>query len=121
MKTRVKNCEQCRKMIHKEEQENYLRNQFAWLNDGMFTMACLATTAALTVQMQRGRSKEYVRKMFEDMVMIYTTSSVLGKKIDMLDAMKTLEEEYGIDFNRIHVNFGESEREFIKSSKRSRP
>lgn len=92
MKARVQNCEACRKQIHAEEQENYLKKQYAWLNDGMYTMACLATTAAIAVQMQRGRSKDYVRKFFEDLVMIYTTSSVMGKPIDMVETMKMLEE-----------------------------
>ena len=117
MKVRATNCTECRKRIHAEEQEAYLKKQYAWLNDGMYTMACLATTAAIAVQMQRGRSKDYVRKFFEDLVMIYTTSSVMGKPIDMVETMKMLEKEYGIDFKRIHVNFSESEKEFIKSCK----
>jgi hypothetical protein len=116
----IKDCNSCRRQIHKEEQEAYLKKQYAWLNDGMYTMACLATTAAIAVQMQRGRSKEYIQKLFSDMVMIYTTSSVMGKPIDMVKTMQMLEKEYGIDFNRIHVNFSETEKEFIKGCKKTR-
>jgi hypothetical protein len=120
MRVQVRNCTECRQKIHKEEQEAYLKKQYAWLNDGMYTMACLATTAAIAVQMQRGRSKDYIQKFFSDMVMIYTTSSVMGKPIDMVETMKMLEKEYGIDFSRIHVNFNESEKEFIKNCKKIR-
>ena len=118
MKARVQNCGDCRQQIHREEQEAYLKKQYAWINDGMYTMACLATTAAIAVQMQRGRSKDYVRKFFEELVMIYTTSSVMGKQIDMVETMQMLEKEYDIDFSRIHVNFNETEREFIKNCRK---
>lgn len=114
---KVRNCEACRKQIHAEEQESYLKKQYAWLNDGLYTMAVLSTTAAIAVQMQRGRSKEYIQKFFDDMVMIYTTSHVMGKPIVLTETMKMLEKEYDIDFSRIHVNFNETEKEFIKSCK----
>ncbi len=118
MKTRVKNCNDCRKQIHAAEQENYLKKQFAWLNDGLYTMAVLSTTAAIAVQKMRGKSKKYIQKFFDDMVMIYTTSSVLGKPIVMTEVMQQLEKEYDLDFSRIHVNFGETEKEFIKNCRK---
>lgn len=117
MKARVQNCESCRKRIRQEEQEIYLKNQYAWLNDGIYTMAVLATTAAIAVQRMRGKSKKYIQKFFDDMVMIYTTSSIMGKQIVLTEVMSQLENEYDIDFSRIHVNFNETEKEFIKSCK----
>jgi hypothetical protein len=67
------------------------------------------------VQAQRGRSKEYIRKLFDDMVCLYNTGSVFGKRIELVPMMKMLESEYGIDFKRINVNFDESEKEYIKN------
>lgn len=120
MKVRVQNCEACRKQIHKEEQETYLKQQYAYIGDTLYTCAGLATTAVLAVMMNRGRSKEYIQKLFDEIVLIYGTETVFGKPIDMLDTMHMLEKEYDIDFKRIHVNFSESEKEFIKNCKRIR-
>lgn len=117
MKVQVKNCTDCRRKIHAEEQEAYLRRQYAWLVDGMGTMAALSATVAIAVQMQRGRSKAYIRKLFDDMVVLYNTGSVLGKKIELIPVMKRLEAEYDIDFKRINVNLSEGEKEYIKNCK----
>ena len=118
MKSRVKNCIDCRMEIHAAEQEAYLKKQYAWLNDGINTMAVLATTAAIAVQRMRGKSKKYIQKFFDDMVMIYTTGSVMGKEIVMTDVMEQLEKEYDLDFSRIHINLCETEREFIKNCRK---
>ncbi len=115
MKVQVRNCTECRKRIHAEEQERFLRIQYSWLTDGMSTMAALSATVAIAVQAQRGRSKEYIRKLFDDMVCLYNTGSVFGKRIELVPMMKMLESEYGIDFKRINVNFDESEKEYIKN------
>lgn len=111
------NCETCRKQIHKEERDAFLKNQYAILKDGIYTMACYATAAALALQMQRGRSKKYIRKMFDDMVVLYDTSTIFGKPIVLTDVIKQLEKEYDIDFKRINVNL-ESEKEYIKGVKK---
>lgn len=117
MKIKATNCTQCRKKIHEEERDEYLKQQYAWLRDGMYTMACMSTAVALSALMIRGRSREYVRKFFDDMVMLYDTGTVLGKKLVLTDVMKQLQEEYDIDFGRVHVNFDESEKEYVKSCK----
>lgn len=110
---KTKSCDTCRKEIHKEEQEAFLKKEYAVLKDAAYTFACYATTAALAVQVRRGRSKEYIQALFDDMVMMYDTESVFGKTITMTDIMKDLEDIYGIDFKRIKVHL-ESEKEFIK-------
>ena len=107
------NCTQCRNKIHKEEKEEFLKGQYAILKDAAYTFACYATTAALAVQVRRGRSKEYIQKMFDDMVAIFDTETFFGKQITLTDIMKDLESDYGIDFKRINVHI-ESEKEFIK-------
>lgn len=112
------NCTQCRNRIHAEEREAFLKNQYAILKDAAFTFACYATTAALAVQVRRGRSKEYIQKMFEDMVAIFDTETFFGKQITLTDIMEDLTRDYGIDFNRINVHL-ESEKEFVKGVKKN--
>ena len=114
---KARSCAACRKQIHKEEQDAFLKQQYAVLKDGIYTMACYSTAAALAVQMQRGHSKEYIRKMFDDMVAIYDTNTVFGKPIILTDVITQLEQEYDIDFKRIKVNL-ESEKEFVKGAKK---
>lgn len=118
MKCRVKDCISCRQQIHKEEQEAYLKKQYAWINDGMSTMAALSATVALSVQIMRGRSKAYIQKFYDDMVMLYTTDNVMGKTIVMKEVMDQLEKDYNIDFSRLQINFTESEKDFIKACRK---
>jgi len=112
----IKKCNSCRKQIHAEEQETFLKKEYAVLKDAAYTFACYATTAALAVQVRRGRSKEYIQKMFDDMVAIFDTETFFGKQITLTDIMKDLEDIYGIDFKRIKVHL-ESEKEFVKGVK----
>ena len=117
MKVQVKNCTECRTRIHKEEQEQYLKKQYTGIKDAIFTIACLSTAATLAVQVQRGRSRAYIQKLFQEICMMYETSEILGKPIVLTDIIRQLENDYEIDFSRINVNFNESEKEFIKNCK----
>ena len=63
---------------------------------------------------RRGRTKEYIQKLYDEMCFIFDTPAVMGKEISMHDCMKLLEDEYGIDWDRINVSI-ETEKEFIKA------
>lgn len=115
MKART-NCDKCRKEIYKEAREEYLKHEYAIFKDAAYTMAVYSTVAALAVQVRRGRTKRYIRKLFDDMVAVMDTSTLFGKPIVMTDIMKSLEQDYEIDFNRVKPNL-ESEKEFIKGVK----
>ena len=117
---KVRDCHSCRQQIHKEEQEKYLKKEYAGINDAIQTIACLATAAVLGVQVQRGRTKEYIQELFKDICMMYETSELFGKPITLTDIMKQLEADYDIDFKKIHVNFSETEKEYVKGCKRIR-
>lgn len=108
-------CEQCRKKIQKEEQDKFLKSQYEIVKNFISSICCYTTTAALMVMVKRGRSPEYIRKFFDDLVFIYSTPNLFNKKIDMVTEMKYLEKNYGIDFNRIEVHM-EDEKEFCKGA-----
>ena len=116
---KVLNCQQCRNKIHKEEQERYLKKEYAGINDAIQTIACLATASVLGVQVQRRRTKLYIQELFKDICMFYETSQLFGKPIELTDIMKMLETEYGIDFKKVHVNFSETEKEYIKGCRQA--
>ncbi|MBQ6250196.1 hypothetical protein [Ruminococcus sp.] len=106
-------CKKCRSNIHKEEKELFLKSQYAMLKDAAYTFACYATVAVIAVQVRRGRSKDYIQKLFDEMVAIYDMPTVFGKELRMTDLMKQFENDYDIDFRRIKVHM-ESESEFVK-------
>ena len=117
MKARVQNCEACRQQIHKEEQEAYLKKQYAYLHDGINTMAKMSAAVAMAVMVKRGRTKKYIQQFYDDMVMLYSISEIMGKPINLKDVVFQLEKDYDIDFSRLQVNFTETEKEFIKGVK----
>lgn len=106
-------CKKCRSNIHKEEKELFLKSQYAMLKDAAYTFACYATVAVIAVQVRRGRSKDYIQKLFDEMVAIYDMPTVFDKELRMTDLMKQFENDYDIDFRRIKVHI-ESESEFVK-------
>lgn len=60
---------------------------------------------------KRGRTKRYIKQLYEDMLMILSMDNAFGVEIKSDEIMKRLEQEYDIDFSRIKINI-ESEKEF---------
>lgn len=116
MKART-NCNACRDRIRKEVETEFLKQQYSIFNDMSNSFATFAVTAALMTMVRRGRTKEYIQKLYDEMVFIFDTPSIMGKEVKMHDCMKLLEDEYGIDWDRINVNV-ESESEFIRGAKK---
>lgn len=116
---KVRDCTKCRKLIAKEEEEKFLKNQYVLYKDMSYTFAVLSTAAVLGVMYRRGRSKRYVRKLFKDICLMYDFPEVMGKRLDLDDVIETLESEYSIDFSQIKLH-QETERQFITSAKKRR-
>ena len=117
MKARI-DCSSCRKRIHQEEHDACLKAEYAIFRDMALSFAAYSISAALMTMVRRGRSRQYIQKLYEDMCFVFETPEVLGKEVMMSDIMKLLEEDYGIDWDKIHVNV-ESEKQFIGATKRA--
>ena len=65
---------------------------------------------------RRGRTKQYIQQLYNDLVMIFDTPAVFGKDIKLTDVMKKLEKEYGIDWRRLNVHI-ETESQFLRGQK----
>lgn len=115
MKART-DCGACRKRIHKEEQEAFLKHEYKLFSDMAYSMACFAVCGTLSAQIRRGRSKEYIKKLYDDICFFFSQPYIFGKEITMTQVMEQLTEEYGIDFDKLTVNL-ETEKEFIRSAK----
>lgn len=110
------NCNACRDRIRKECEDAFLKREYKIFSEMSDSFATFAVTAALMTMVRRGRSKEYIQKLYDEMCFIFDTPAVMGKEVRMRDCMKLLRDEYGIDWDRIHVNI-ESEQEFIRGAK----
>lgn len=112
---KTKTCAQCRKEITEEVKKGYLKDEYEWMTNLLQSAVEHTTVCALAVMEKRGRSKDYIRKFFDDLCFVYDMPSIFGKQIKAEDVKKRYEKEYGIDFNRIKVHF-ESEKEFVKKN-----
>lgn len=118
MKART-NCSECRKRIYKEAETAYLKTQYQWFGDAAYSMAIFSTVACLAVMKRRSRSKDYIRKFYDEMCFMYDYPEFFGKRVTMTELMKNFEEEYGIDFSRIKLHL-ETEKEFLRSVKEAK-
>ena len=112
-------CSECRKKIQKECEEAYLKQGYEFFSDSARTMAIYAICGALVAQVRRGRSKEYIQKLYEDMCFVFDTPTCFGKAITMTDVMDRLEKEYGIDWSQLKLHT-ETEKEFITSARKEK-
>lgn len=116
MKAKIKDCSRCRQDIIKAVKKEFVESQYRFYQDFCDSFAMYSTCAVLTAMARRGKTKDYIRKIFDDMVMVFSTSDVFGNEITMNDMIKSLEAEYDIDFGRIKCHI-ETKHEFMKGSK----
>lgn len=114
MKVRT-NCNSCRERIRKECEDAFLKHEYSIFKDMSTSFAAYAITTVLMTMVKRGRTKEYIQKLYDDMIFVFDTPSVMGKEISMHDNMMMLQKEYGIDWGRINIQV-ESEKEFLNSA-----
>lgn len=107
---------QAYKEAYKEAEESFLKKQYALYKDMAYTFTVLATAADLATHLRRGRSPEYIKKLFDEMCFMYDYPELYGKPLHLTEVMKKLEDECGIDFKKIKVHL-ETEEQFVKSIK----
>lgn len=107
-------CRHCREKIAKEAKEEYLNHEFDIFEDIARSMAVYAVSGLLTTMVRRGRTAEYITKLYDDMVNVFNTDNFFGKSVTMTDIMNALTKEYGIDWDRIQPKL-ETREEFLYS------
>lgn len=115
MKARI-DCTKCRKAIIAGVREEFLKDQYEVFSTISDTFGKCCTAAMIMAMVRRGRSKQYIQKLFDEIVMTYDSSNVFGKEIRSDDIIKRLEDEYELDFKRIHIHI-ESESQFLREAK----
>lgn len=110
-------CGKCRKKILQEARDEYLKHEYAVFHDSARSLAVFAVCGVLTAMARRGRTKEYIQRLYDDMCQLFDTPEMFGKRITMTDIMHSLTDEYGIDWSKLQVNI-ESETEWIHSARK---
>lgn len=104
MKARIQNCEQCKKQIAKEQDKKCLECQFDMFQATADDIGKAMTAAMIAVLDRRGRTPEYIRKFFDDLVFILDFPEIFGKQTLHSETMKEeFAKKYGIDFSRIEI------------------
>lgn len=110
-------CDKCRKSILAQARDEYLKHEYAFFRDSARSLAVFAVCGVLTTMARRGRTKEYIRQIYEDMCQVFDTPEMFGKRITMTDVMHSLEKDYGIDWSKLQVNI-ESEKEWCYGARK---
>ncbi len=111
MKART-DCFKCRQEIREEEKQSFLKREYAYFKDSAYSMACFAICGVLTAMVRRGRTAAYIKQLYDDMCFTFSTPQMFGKEITMTAVMKSLTQNYGIDWDKLEVHI-EDEKSFI--------
>lgn len=59
--------------------------------------------AVLLVMHRRGRTKKYIQELFSDILGVLEQPAVLGHQMTDIEVKKFITEQYGINFNEVHM------------------
>lgn len=119
MKTRTTNCVACRKAIFQLAETEYLKQQYESFQNSARSMAVFATCAVLMVMARRGRTKQYIQQLYDDMCFIFDTPEMFGKQITMTDVMHSLTRDYGIDWDKLRIHL-ENEKAYLTGVRKAK-
>lgn len=117
MKSKITDCITCRKKIYKEAEEAYLKHEYAFFQDSARSFAVFAVCGVLTAMIRRGRTPQYIRQLYDDMCLLFSTPEMFGKQITMTDIMHSLESDYGIDWDKLEVHI-EDEKHWVTGARK---
>lgn len=117
MESRTTNCIECRKQVYKEAEEAYLKHEYAFFRDSARSFAVFAVCGVLTAMIRRGRTPQYIRQLYDDMCVLYSTPNMFGKEITMTDIMESLTRDYGIDWDKLEVHI-EDEKHWVTGARK---
>ena len=117
MKSKITDCITCRKKIYKEAEEAYLKHEYAFFSDSARSFAVFAGCGVLTAMIRRGRTPQYIRQLYDDMCLLFSTPQMFGKEITMTDIMHSLESDYGIDWDKLEVHI-EDEKHWVTGARK---
>lgn len=105
-------CEKCREKMEQEAArqitEQTLDNEYKYFQEFQKTsgesLRNVDFTLIFGAMVSECIDKETIQRVFEKAVMFTQVSQMFGKKITMEEMLTTLQNEYGLDFDRIQYN-----------------
>jgi len=98
---KVMDCNKCRKQMQKECEVCQYEMFTAIVND----IVKAATVAFIGVLHRRELSEGYIRKFYEDFLLVLDCPEVFGSPVKSDELQKLYSEKYKIDFERIKCNY----------------
>ena len=117
MKSRVQNCEQCRNLQMKAQENLCMECQYDMFESTADDIARATVSAVIKAMEYRGRKPEYIRKLFADIVFVLECPPIFGKQMHSPDMIAEQTEKYGLDFSEIKVQ-KETKKEFFHNYKK---
>ena len=118
MKAQTIDCTQCRKAVYKEAEAAFLKHEYAFFSDSARSFAVFAVCGVLTAMIRRGRTPQYIRKLYDDMCLLFSAPEMFGKEITMTDIMQILSKDYGIDWDKLEVHI-EDEKHWVTGARKA--
>ena len=112
MKARI-NCTRCRKEMLDEAYKQYLKHEYDIFESTVDSATTLAIATVLSVMERRGKSKEYIHDLYEEMRLVLAMPKVFGKEIKMEEVCDRFSKEYDIDWNKLELHYEDWEA-FLK-------
>lgn len=108
----VINCTQCRKNWEKAIAQQIHEKKYDYFAEASDSVARGIMIAFVSVLDRRKYSKQYIRKMFEEMLLILDYPEVFGKQLESEELAQVFSEKYDIDFDRVRLKI-EDKKEFM--------
>ena len=114
MKSRIQDCDQCRKLMCKEQEKQCMECQYEIFGAIADDVAKATIAAVIAVFDRRKRTPEYIAKFYEDLLFVLDYPDIFGEeKLHSESTKEELARRYGIDFGRIKLK-KESKKEFFR-------
>lgn len=103
-------CDKCRK----QREETLHKLEFQMFHNTLDTAVTGVVAVILAVMERRGRTPEYIKKLYDDIKLILDLPTFGGERLSMFDLIESLEKKYDIDFDEIAINH-ESEKNSLRT------
>ena len=108
----VINCTQCRKNWEKAIAQQIHEKKYDYFAEASDAVTRGLMIAFVAVLDRRKYSEQYVRKMFEEMLLILDYPEVFGRQLESEKLAEDFSKKYNIDFDRVRLKI-ENKKEFM--------
>lgn len=98
-------CTKCRKKLLDEAYTQYLKHEYDIFESTVDSATTLAIATVLAVMERRGKDKQYIHDLYEEMRLVLAMPTVFGKQIKMEEVCDRFAKEYDIDWDKLELHY----------------